>query len=95
MKLYLMSLGVGLLVGILYALLNVCSPAPPVIALVGLLGILIGEQIPPLVNYLRQALPEGHSWLHQLHVLGHLPSGTQPSPTRIAHVKRGSQSSEK
>jgi XapX domain-containing protein len=98
MRLYLMSLGVGLLVGIIYALLNVRSPAPPVIALVGLLGILIGEQIPPLVNYLRQALPEGHSWLHHQvrpHVLGHLPSGTQPSLTRIAHVKRGSQSSEK
>lgn len=48
MKLYLMSLGAGLLVGVVYGLLNVRSPAPPVIALVGLLGILIGEQIVPL-----------------------------------------------
>lgn len=50
MKPYLFSLGAGLLVGIVYALLHVRSPAPPVIALVGLLGILIGEQIPPLVR---------------------------------------------
>ncbi|OYY76415.1 MAG: hypothetical protein B7Y43_15370 [Sphingomonas sp. 28-62-20] len=45
MKPYLLSLGAGLLVGALYALLNVRSPAPPVIALLGLLGILIGEQV--------------------------------------------------
>ena len=50
MKPYLLSLGAGLLVGIVYALLHVRSPAPPVIALVGLLGILIGEQIPPLTR---------------------------------------------
>lgn len=48
MKPYLLSLGVGLLVGVLYALLNVRSPAPPVIALVGLLGMLMGEQVVPL-----------------------------------------------
>ena len=44
MKPYLFSLGAGLLVGAVYALLNVRSPAPPVIALLGLLGILMGEQ---------------------------------------------------
>lgn len=43
MKLYLMSLGAGLLVGVIYGLLNVRSPAPPAIALIGLLGILVGE----------------------------------------------------
>ena len=41
---YLLSLGAGLLVGILYALIKVRSPAPPAIALLGLLGMLIGEQ---------------------------------------------------
>ncbi len=40
---YLVSLGIGLLVGVLYALLGTRSPAPPVIALLGLLGMLIGE----------------------------------------------------
>ena len=32
MKVYLVSLGLGLLVGVIYALFNVRSPAPPVIA---------------------------------------------------------------
>lgn len=50
MKLYLISLAAGLLVGVIYGFLNVRSPAPPVIALVGLLGILIGEQIVPLAR---------------------------------------------
>ena len=45
MRVYLLSLGAGLLVGIIYSLLNVRSPAPPVVALAGLFGILIGEQI--------------------------------------------------
>lgn len=40
---YLVSLAIGLLVGMLYALLGTRSPAPPVIALLGLLGMLIGE----------------------------------------------------
>jgi XapX domain-containing protein len=50
MKAYLASLAVGLLVGVIYALFNVRSPAPPMIALLGLLGILLGEQIPPLIK---------------------------------------------
>jgi XapX domain-containing protein len=45
MKMYLVSLGAGLLVGLFYSVINVRSPAPP---LVGLLGILLGEQIIPL-----------------------------------------------
>ena len=44
MKNHLLSLGAGTLIGILYALLGVHSPAPPVIALVGLLGMLAGER---------------------------------------------------
>lgn len=48
MKLYILSLGAGLLVGIVYHLLDVRSPAPPVVALVGLLGMLVGEQIIPV-----------------------------------------------
>jgi XapX domain-containing protein len=40
----LVSLAIGVLVGGLYALLRVRSPAPPVVALAGLLGMLIGEQ---------------------------------------------------
>ncbi|WP_375787444.1 XapX domain-containing protein [Bradyrhizobium sp. Pha-3] len=50
MKIYILSLGAGLLVGVIYSLLNVRSPAPPLVALVGLLGILIGEQIVPVAR---------------------------------------------
>ncbi|KGM31400.1 DUF1427 family protein [Inquilinus limosus] len=52
MKPYLLSLGAGLLVGAVYALLGVRSPAPPAIALLGLLGILLGEQAVPLARQL-------------------------------------------
>jgi len=48
MKVYLISLGAGVLVGVVYSLLHVRSPAPPLVALVGLLGILVGEQIMPV-----------------------------------------------
>lgn len=76
MKLYLISLAVGLLVGIIYALLNVRSPAPPVVALVGLLGILVGEQLVPIVKRLFSGAPVTTSWLSSEcapHVLGELP----------------------
>jgi XapX domain-containing protein len=41
----LISLAVGLFVGLLYGLIRVKSPAPPIIALLGLLGMVMGEQI--------------------------------------------------
>jgi len=44
MKPYFISLAVGLFVGLIYGLLGVRSPAPPTVALVGLFGILLGEQ---------------------------------------------------
>lgn len=50
MKPYLISLAVGLLVGVIYSLLSVRSPAPPAIALLGLLGMLLGEQIAPIAK---------------------------------------------
>jgi XapX domain-containing protein len=45
MKNHLLSLGAGILIGLLYATLGVHSPAPPVIALTGLLGMLAGERV--------------------------------------------------
>ncbi|WP_043287393.1 DUF1427 family protein [Paraburkholderia oxyphila] len=45
MKAYLVSFAVGTLVGLIYSLLNVKSPAPPTIALIGLLGMLAGEHV--------------------------------------------------
>lgn len=81
MKIYLLSLGAGLLVGIVYSLLNVRSPAPPVVALIGLLGILVGEQVIPFAKTLINKEPAAVSWLHQIkpHMFGHLPKGTNPA----------------
>ncbi|MET3892183.1 XapX domain-containing protein [Bosea sp. OAE506] len=84
MKIYLMSLGAGLLVGIIYSLIQVRSPAPPVVALVGLLGILVGEQLPPLLKGLWSREPTAQSWHRQVkpHVFGHLPAGDRrPGPS--------------
>jgi len=44
MKVLFLSFMVGLGVGVLYGLIRVKSPAPPIVALLGLLGIVIGEQ---------------------------------------------------
>ncbi len=47
---WLLSLLAGIAVGVAYALIGVKSPAPPLVALVGLLGIVIGEQGVPWVK---------------------------------------------
>jgi XapX domain-containing protein len=44
MKVLFLSFIVGLGVGVLYGLIRVKSPAPPIVALLGLLGIVLGEQ---------------------------------------------------
>ncbi|HEY4074152.1 MAG TPA: XapX domain-containing protein [Herbaspirillum sp.] len=62
MKIYLVSLSVGILVGIIYAFLHVRSPAPPAIALIGLLGMLIGEQIVPTAQRLLAGEPLTMVW---------------------------------
>jgi len=81
MKPYLLSLAAGVLVGAVYGLIHVRSPAPPIIALLGLLGILVGEQIPPLVRHVVDKQMTTENWLgHQVrpHVFGRLPQGRQP-----------------
>jgi len=45
---YVVSLGIGLLVGAFYALIKVPSPAPPILALFGLLGMVVGQQLMPI-----------------------------------------------
>jgi XapX domain-containing protein len=50
MRSYLASLVVGVAVGVVYGLVKVRSPAPPAIALLGLLGMLAGEQVVSLVS---------------------------------------------
>jgi XapX domain-containing protein len=44
MKTLLISFVVGLFVGVLYGVIRVRSPAPPIVALLGLLGMVLGEQ---------------------------------------------------
>ncbi|WP_144630199.1 XapX domain-containing protein [Bordetella genomosp. 13] len=76
MKLYVLSLGAGLLVGIVYSLLSVRSPAPPLVALVGLLGILVGEQIIPVGRQLLDGTAFSTACSRTQathHVLGQLP----------------------
>jgi XapX domain-containing protein len=70
MKPYLLSLAMGVFVGVIYALFQVRSPAPPIVALVGLLGILVGEQIPPII---KTAFAK-HS---------HIASTTHPTESRV------------
>jgi XapX domain-containing protein len=59
---YAMSLATGLAVGAAYGLLAVKSPAPPVIALIGLLGILVGEMA---VSHLRGHPDAAAALLHR------------------------------
>jgi XapX domain-containing protein len=71
MKIYLISAGAGILVGIIYSLLNVRSPAPPLVALVGLLGILVGEQVIPVGKQLLSGSGLAAAW-HQARCAPHL-----------------------
>lgn len=76
MKMYVFSLGAGLLVGVVYSLLSVRSPAPPLVALVGLLGILVGEQVVPIGKHLLSgtALSAACDKTHAVsHLFGRLP----------------------
>jgi XapX domain-containing protein len=83
MRMYLVSLGAGILVGVIYSLLNVRSPAPPLVALVGLLGILIGEQVIPIGKQLLAGTSLAaacHDAKCVPHLFGELPGrNTQPS----------------
>ena len=79
MKAYLFSLGAGLIVGIVYSLLGVRSPAPPIIALVGLAGILVGEQLMPIAKRLFDHKELAAFMTHDCarHVLGKLPANRE------------------
>lgn len=82
MKIYLLSLAAGLLVGVIYGVLNIRSPAPPIVALIGLLGILAGEQAVPTARRLISGAPIDVSWFRSHcvpHVFGELP-GAKPQP---------------
>lgn len=63
MRAYVLSLAVGLLMGVLYGLLGIRSPAPPVVALIGLLGMLLGEQGVVIGQRMLSRKPVTMSWL--------------------------------
>lgn len=79
---HLLSLGIGFAVGIAYGALGVRSPAPPVIALLGLLGMLVGEQVAPIAKRWlageRLTLGAIHADCAE-HLFGALP-GRRPAP---------------
>jgi len=51
------------------------------VALVGLLGILVGEQLIPLAKTLIAKEPAAVSWMNQIkpHMFGHMPKGAPPA----------------
>ncbi|WP_439526332.1 XapX domain-containing protein [Roseovarius mucosus] len=63
-KPYAVSFAFGLAVGGLYALFGTRSPAPPIIALIGLLGMLLGETA---VSWLRDRTTAAGAAAHCLH----------------------------
>jgi XapX domain-containing protein len=89
MKPYVLSLAAGLLVGVIYGLINVRSPAPPVIALVGLFGILLGEQVVPLAKRLIAQESVSVSTIQEdcgAHMFGRLPGRCGGSAADLSNV---------
>jgi XapX domain-containing protein len=89
MRVYLLSLGAGILVGVIYSLLNVRSPAPPVVALVGLLGILVGEQILPVAKQFVSGHSLAAAWRQAKcapHMFGMLPGHNPDGDTTAVNA---------
>ena len=85
MRVYILSLSAGILVGVIYGLLNIRSPAPPVVALVGLFGILLGEQFVPMGKRLVAGHPIHFGWVKSEsipHVFGHMPKVSAAVPAK-------------
>src|SRR5690606_16613898 len=76
MKAWIISLVCGVAAGVLYALLDVHSPAPPVVALLGLFGMLVGEQLIPIGRRLVSREPLTLAWFR--HECVPKISGTAP-----------------
>jgi XapX domain-containing protein len=95
MKMYIVSLGAGVLVGLIYGLLNIRSPAPPLVALVGLAGILIGEQVIPVGKQVLTGTSVSSAWKQAMcteHIFGMLPGhhSAQPNVAATKVVQRQS-----
>jgi XapX domain-containing protein len=82
MRMYLASLAAGMLIGVIYSLINVRSPAPPLVALIGLLGILVGEQLLPVGQRLLAGCDLPSAWQQSActaHLFGSLPGRSTPT----------------
>jgi XapX domain-containing protein len=87
MKMYILSLLAGVLVGFIYSLIQVRSPAPPLVALVGLLGILAGEQIIPVGKQMLAGSGFHTAWQESKcnqHMFGTLPGRNAGEPKGVA-----------
>lgn len=81
MKPYVYSLLTGILAGVVYHAIGVNSPAPPAIALVGLLGMLAGEQILPVARRVMSGIKLKSAWRDakcSQHMFGALPGANLP-----------------
>ncbi|WP_045046995.1 XapX domain-containing protein [Rouxiella chamberiensis] len=76
LKSYVISLVVGILAGVIYGCMAINSPAPPIIALLGLFGMLVGEQIIPLLKRIIKRQPVTMAWFR--HECVPKISGTPP-----------------
>ena len=61
MKILFLSFIVGLGVGAIYGLIRVKSPAPPIVALLGLLGMVLGEQLGTWIHTKKLDVPRAAS----------------------------------
>src|SRR5437660_10310993 len=61
MKVLFLSFVVGLGVGVLYGLIRVKSPAPPIVALLGLFGMVLGEQLGTWIHTKKLDVPRAAS----------------------------------
>jgi XapX domain-containing protein len=91
MKIYILSLLAGMLAGGVYGLINVRSPAPPVIALVGLLGMLIGEQAATLGKRVARGEPISRVWFHKECVPKITGAPSTPDPSLSSNERRKSR----
>jgi len=89
MKVYLLSFRRRPPGGVLYGVLNVRSPAPPVVALIGLLGILLGEQIIPVGRQMIAGTSIRTAWAADAGV-GSTSSGRCRAAMRNAPLRRPS-----
>ncbi len=85
MKPYFFSMLAGMLAGAVYGAIGVHSPAPPVVALTGLLGVLAGEQVLPVARRLRAGFKPGTAWREAKcgeHMFGALPGNRTSEDSR-------------